>query len=220
MDQPLESLIRYMKIIVMRSSAPLFVERTAFNGDPANILCQLFTDALTAVVTSPHLLAPLYALYDHDSLTPGDFETPASRRVYYADHAGNLSQVKAELLLRFARTPIVVLFVDTPNPPSWAMVVHACGLEHTVIVEKRLVDIILADTPEACLFGFAVFYHEIAHLFRRWVCPTVILSSWSFLIPTFFSIFQRPQYYPSLPRRFARLATNKHSMTGAKLEHL
>ena len=159
----------------MQSREPLYLERAPFNSDPRHLLSQLFMEVLIAVATTNHLIAPLYALYDHDSFVLEDFQTSASRQAYYQLHADILIKVGVELLQRFARTPIQILVVDT-SEPRWAAVLNAPGSEHTIVVEERLVKVVLADTPEARLFGFAVAYHEIGHLFRRWVSFTLILS--------------------------------------------
>jgi hypothetical protein len=167
--------LQYVKVTVMRSSAPFFFERAAFNDDPGHILSGLFTEVLIAVATSHHLLAPLYAIYDPNSFIPEDFQTTMSRRAYYHNHAHLLNRLGTELLRRFAATPISALIVDT-SELRWAAVLNAPGFEHTVLLEQKFVNIILADTPEGRLFGFVVFYHELAHLFRRWVSFALVLS--------------------------------------------
>jgi hypothetical protein len=159
--------IQYVHVSIFWSSAPLFLERTTFNHNPG-LLSQLFTEVLITVATANHLLAPLHALYDANSFILENFKTSASRQVYYEDHADHLNKIGEELLFRFARTPIIVLIVNTPEP-RWADTLNAPGFEYTIVVEEQLANVILANTPEARLFGFAVFYHEIGHLFHKWV---------------------------------------------------
>jgi hypothetical protein len=162
-------LAQYVKVTIMRSRPPLFIEHSTFNDNSGQILRILFTNALIAVATTNHLLAPLHALLDPNSFNPADFEAPIARRAYHQVHTEILKNIETHLMQRFTRTPIVVLVVDTTQP-RWAATSNLEGHEHTILLEQRTVNIILSNSPEARLFGFAVFYREIAHLFRRWVC--------------------------------------------------
>jgi hypothetical protein len=79
-------------------------------------------------------------MFSHESYDPRVLESPASRRVYCAVHAVALAQIGDELAYRFARAPISVLVFET-NYPRWAAVSACGGLESTILVEQRLVDI-------------------------------------------------------------------------------
>ena len=201
----LDTLFPYFSVIIKRTTAPRCLERAEFIDDPHDILANLLKSVLRAVVTSNHLLAPLHCIYNHESNDPIPtvLDSPASRRAYYAVHAEELAQIREELAYRFARAPISVLVVNT-NHNRWAAVSAGGGLESTILVEQRLVDIVLAGTPEGRLFGFAAFYHELGHLFLTWVGFSPIFHHKSNLI--FYSICTTKLSACVRRRRFTRRA--------------
>jgi hypothetical protein len=162
--------VPYFKVQLMDSIAPDYLDRTEFsdNASHTRLVVDLFIDVLRAVVMSNHLIAPLHAMEAPEYSEPGDFDTFSDRQAYYRAHRDTLTQIGVDLAGRFARTPITALIVDT-SENRWAAVSYEVGFEHTVFLEKRLIDVITQNTPEARLFGFAVFYHEIVNLFRGWV---------------------------------------------------
>jgi hypothetical protein len=166
------------KVKIVRSNDPDYVVRTEFNDNRRHtqLLVELFTNTLRTVATSTHLLAPLHAISNPDTLEVKRFETPSGRQTYCDYHWDTLNGLRVEMCKRFARTPITVIVVDT-HENRWSTVSSEGGLEYTVILEQRLVDVLTADTPDGLLFGFLVFYHAIAQLFQLWVSYNL----WPFL---------------------------------------
>jgi hypothetical protein len=197
----LDALFPYFSVLITRTTVPQCLERAEFINDPQHILANLLKSVLRAVVTSNHLLAPLHWIFSHESnkTSPRVLDSPASRRVYYVVHAEVLVQIREELAYRFARAPTSVLVVKT-NHSRWAAVSACSGLENTILVEQRLIDIVLAGTPEGRLFGFAIFYHELSHLFRTWVGCSPFFHRKSNLI--FYSICMRKKSACLHRRRF------------------
>jgi hypothetical protein len=184
----------YFRVQLVRSTAPDYLDRNEFNNNAVQgrLLTDLFLDVLRAVVTSNHLIAPLHAMEAPEYSEPGDFETVGDRQAYYRDHRDILTKIGVDLARRFARTPITALVVDT-SENRWAAVSYDVGFEHTIFLEKRLIDVIMQNTPEARLFGFLVFYHEITNLFRGWV--GAVLSYFSLHCISYFSVCVATHYH-------------------------
>jgi hypothetical protein len=155
-----------------------YYERSPPSPTDEIFLTTLVTDLLKALANPTtafyRLLSPLLPLLPSQvaPFEQSHHTSPKSRQEYQAENAKH-SGVAYELRERFSHTPFVFLLADT-DEKRWAETCTVFGMEHTVIVEKALMKVLALQTPEARLFSLLAVYHEIGHLFKRWVSIRVI----------------------------------------------
>jgi hypothetical protein len=172
MDYLSLSSISHIKVEIYNSMGGPDYSRSTATPEDVDVLEPIVINALKALADpapgkSHHLLAPFLALSSPDQCVSKSFETFTSRRDYQVKNSQKIEDIGSGLRGRFSRTPMVLLIVDT-DEPRWTAVSRCVGMEHTILVERRLVKILLEDSPEARVFGFLCFYHELAQLFRIW----------------------------------------------------
>jgi hypothetical protein len=166
------SAIARIKVQFFNSLGGPDYDRSSATSEDVDLLQPIVTSVLKALANpepgkSHHLLAPFNALLSPDKYLSKTFKTGTARRVYQAHHMKKLEEIGTRLRGRFSRTTMVVLIVDTSHP-RWTAVSRADGMEHTILVERRLVKILAQRSPESRLFGFQCIYHEIGDLYRIW----------------------------------------------------
>lgn len=176
MDFKSLSAIARIKVRIFNSLGGPDYDRSTATSEDVHLLEPIVTGVLKALANpepgkSHHLLSPFLALLSPDEYqSKNHFKTYIARRDYQVDNAKQLDDIGMRLRGRFSLTTIVILIVDT-SEARWTAVSRCEGMEHTILVERRLVKILAQSSPESRLFGFQCFYHELGHLFRIWAYP-------------------------------------------------
>jgi hypothetical protein len=167
------TLISNMFKVQVYESLPPFDEPFPSTSNDARRISALVLEVLRNIADpdNVHLRAPLLALLQPEANIFSTFASQERRATYVRKKHDDLECIAADLRTHLSRTAIRVIIVDTADP-KWATFSFESGMEHTVIIEQRLVNVLALWTPEANLFTYTVVYHEITHMVRKWVSPS------------------------------------------------
>ena len=148
--------------------------------EDSRVLESLFTE-VSRQIAKPHkdyrLLAPFLSVITPEKHQSSQYVDAQSRTKHYKANANELDTLGSQLLQKLARLPLTILIVNTKKQ-RWAAFSPLLGLESTIIVEQRLVDIIKLGGPDSRLFGFMVAYHGFGYLIRKWVSNSTFPCCW------------------------------------------